>query len=91
LDKYCSWSGQSINASKSSIRSNKNTNPAISDAITNILPYPSNPSKSLYLGLPIFLGNSRKIALQGIIDKVLEQNRRLESQNSITSSQIGFD
>ena len=88
LDKYCRWSGQSINASKFSIRFSKNTNPAISDAIINILPYISNPPKSLYLGLPIFLGNSKR-AFQGIIDKVL--SRRLESQNYFTSWHIGFD
>jgi hypothetical protein len=37
LDKYCSWSGQFVNASKSSIRFSKNTNLAISDAITSLL------------------------------------------------------
>ena len=86
LDKYCNWSGQSTNASKSFICFNKNTNPAISDAITNILPYPSNPSKSLYLGLPIFLGNSKKRAFQGIIDKVISI---IEGWKAKTLSQAG--
>jgi hypothetical protein len=85
LDKYCSWFGQFINASKSSTCFNKNTNLAISNAITNILPYPSNPSKSLYLGLPIFLGNSKKRAFQGIIDKVLSRIEGWKAKNSITS------
>jgi hypothetical protein len=71
LDKYCRWSGQSINATKSSIRLSKNTNPSTSEVISNIIPYPSNPSNSLYLGLPILMGNSKKRAFQGIIDKVL--------------------
>jgi hypothetical protein len=71
LDKYCRWSGQLINAAKSSIRFNNNTSQTSSIAISRIIPYPSNPSNSLYLGLPILMGNSKKRAFQGIIDKVL--------------------
>jgi hypothetical protein len=70
LDKYSRWSGQAINASKSSIRFNKNTNPTTTNLISNIIPYPSNTNSSLYLGLPILMGNSKKRAFQGIIDKV---------------------
>jgi hypothetical protein len=70
LDKYCCWSGQSINATKSSIRFSKNINPTICSAISNIIPYPSNPSNSLYLSLPIMMGNSKRRAFQEIIDKV---------------------
>jgi hypothetical protein len=84
LDKYYSWSSQSVNASKSSIRFNKNTNPAISDAITSLLPYSTNPTKSLYLGLPILMGNSKKIAFQGIIDKV---HSRIDGWRAKTLSQ----
>jgi hypothetical protein len=68
LDKYCRWSGQSINIAKSSIHFGKNTSQTSSEAIFRIIPYPSNPSKTLYLELPILMGNSRKRAFQGIID-----------------------
>jgi hypothetical protein len=37
------------------------------------MPYPSNTNTSIYLGLPILLGNSKKRAFQGIIDKVLSR------------------
>jgi hypothetical protein len=60
LDKYCCWSGQSINASKSSICFSRNTKPATSVAIRILFPFNENPPKSLYLGLLIFLGNSKK-------------------------------
>jgi hypothetical protein len=43
LDKYYLWSGQTINASKSSIRFSKNTNPITSSNILNIFPYIANP------------------------------------------------
>ena len=86
LDKYCRWSSQSINASKSSIRFSKNTNPAISIAITSLLPYSTNLAKSLYLGLPILMENSKKIGLQGIIDKV---HSRIDGWRAKTLSQAG--
>jgi hypothetical protein len=44
LNKYCSWSGQSIIALKSSIRFSKNTAHTISTSILNILPFnPTHP------------------------------------------------
>jgi hypothetical protein len=70
LDKYCRWFGQSINASKSSIRFRKNILSSKIKAISNIIPYTSNHCTSLYLGLSILMGNSKKRAFQGIIDKV---------------------
>jgi hypothetical protein len=86
LEKYCSWSGQSINASKSSIRFSRNTNPATSAVIRNWFPYDDNPPKSLYLGLPIFLENSKRRGFQGIIDKV---NKSIEGWRAKTLSQAG--
>jgi hypothetical protein len=75
-----------INAAKSSIRFNKNTSQTSFEAISRIIPYPSNPSKSLYLGLPILMGNSKKRVFQGIIDKVLG---RIEGWRAKTLSQAG--
>jgi hypothetical protein len=86
LDKYCRRSSQSINASKSSIRFSKNINPATTDLISNIIPYLSNTNTSIYLGLPILMGNSKKRAFQGIIDKVLS---RIEGWRAKTLSQAG--
>jgi hypothetical protein len=44
LDKYCSWSGQSINSRKSSIRFSKNTNPTTTNSILSILSFNPNPT-----------------------------------------------
>jgi hypothetical protein len=71
IDKYCKWSGQMVNTSKSSIKFSKNTLSSKSKAMSSIFPYSSNLSNSLYLGLPILMGNSKKRAFQGIYDKVL--------------------
>jgi hypothetical protein len=86
LDKYCRWSGQMINASKSSIKFSKNIIPSKSEAISSIIPYPSNQYTSLYLGLPILMGNSKKRAFQGIIDKVLG---KIEGWKAKSLSQAG--
>jgi hypothetical protein len=47
LDKYCKWSCQLVNASKSSIHFTKNTKPTIFAAITRIIPYSSTSSSNL--------------------------------------------
>jgi hypothetical protein len=75
-----------INASKSSIKLSKNIFPSKSEAISSIFPYPSNQCTSLYLGLPILMGNSKKRAFQGIIDKILG---RIEGWKAKSLSQAG--
>jgi hypothetical protein len=75
-----------VNAAKSSIHFSKNTNPSKTDRITSIIPYFSNPSTSLYLGLPILMGNSKKRAFHGIIEKV---QSRIEGWRAKTLSQAG--
>jgi hypothetical protein len=87
LDKYCSWSGKSINASKSSIRFSRNTNPVTTVVIRNWFPFDENLPKSLYLGLPIFLENSKRRGFQGIIKKV---NSRINGWRAKTLSQTGI-
>jgi hypothetical protein len=59
LEKYCRYSGQTINTSKSSIKFSKNTSPSIISSISSIFPYTSNPPKSLYYGLLILMDNSK--------------------------------
>jgi hypothetical protein len=86
LDKYCKWSGQLVNASKSSIHFTKNTLPSISTAIKSIIPYSTNSSNNLYLGLPILMENSKKMAFQSILDKVLN---RIEGWRAKHLSQAG--
>jgi hypothetical protein len=88
LDKYCYWSGQSINASNSSIHFSRNTKTATSTAIKILFRFNENPLKSLYLGLPIFLGNSKKRGFQGIIDKV-HMHIKIEGWRAKTLSQAG--
>jgi hypothetical protein len=70
LEKYCLWSGQTINNDKSSIRFSKNTNSIIASKILDIIPFSTNSPNPIHLGLPILIGNSKKEAFQSIIDKV---------------------
>ena len=66
--------------------SQKNTWPSLYVAISRVIPYSTNPSNNLYLGLPILMGNSKKRAFQGILDKVLG---RIEGWRAKTLSQVG--
>ena len=88
LDKYCSWPCQTVNASKSSIRFSKNTNPttSTSTSILNILPFNPNPTCSIYLGLPILMGSSKGVAFQSIIDSI---QHKMEGWRAKTLSQVG--
>jgi hypothetical protein len=54
--------------------------------ISNIFPYTSNHGTSLYLGLPILKGNSKKRAFQRIMDKVLS---KIAGWKAKTLSQAG--
>ena len=86
LEKYCLWSGQSSNSGKSSIRFSKNTNLSTVALILDILPYSPNPDKSIYLGLPILFGNSKKATFQNIIDRV---NSKIDGWRAKYLSQAG--
>jgi hypothetical protein len=86
LNKYCSWSGQSINTQKSSISFSKNTNPATSASIIHSLPYNPNLSSYIHLGLPIFLGISKRATFQNILDQV---HKKIDGWRAKTLSQAG--
>jgi hypothetical protein len=86
LAKYCHWSGQTINPHKSSISFSKYTNPAISASILQTLPYNPKPSAYIHLGLPIFLGSTKREAFQSILDQV---HKRIDGWRAKTLSQAG--
>jgi hypothetical protein len=86
LDTYCSWSGQTINTRKSSIRFSKNTNPSTSSAILQMLPFNPNPNTSIYLGLPILIAGSKGAAFQSILDSI---QGKMEGWRAKSLSQAG--
>jgi hypothetical protein len=86
LKKYCLWSSQSINNGKSSIKFSRNINHVTADLILDILPFSSFPFRSIYLGLPILFGNSKRSAFLNIIDKV---KSKVEGWHGKTLSQAG--
>jgi hypothetical protein len=55
--------------------------------ILDILPFSSFPSRSIYLGLPILFGNSKRSAFLNIIDK---EKSRVEGWCAKTISQAGM-
>jgi hypothetical protein len=86
LDSYGAWSGQQVNEAKSSILFSKNTLTSIIRSIKGIIPFQDTPLSSSYLGLPLFIGKSKKRAFPPILDKVLNQ---IEGWRAKTLSQAG--
>jgi hypothetical protein len=84
LNKYSSWSGQTVNANKSNILFSKNTAASTILAIRNILPYQITPATAKHLGLPVLYGKSKTAAFSDILDKV---NGKIEGWRSKTLSQ----
>ena len=70
LEKYCLWSGQSINKSKSSIFFSKHTGPCCRRTIKQILELKSLKKDAVYLGAPMFLSRSPSKDFKFLIDKV---------------------
>jgi len=86
LDLYCQWFGQAVNTTKSSIMFSKNTASSAINSIKEILPFKSTAATASYLGLPFFIGKSKKEAFQSILARVLG---RLEGWHAKTLSQAG--
>ncbi|GLT66709.1 hypothetical protein SLA2020_390620 [Shorea laevis] len=83
FEKYSNWSGQAINANKSSIHFSKNTLHSTASSILDILPFNHNAPRSIYLGLPLLFGNSKARAFNCILDKVHKEWRAGELRISL--------
>jgi hypothetical protein len=86
LDQYCAWSGQAINASKSSVHLSKNTISLIVQSICGIFPFKRTMKSSKYLGLPLFLSKSKLIAFQDLLERV---SGKIKGWRAKTLSQAG--
>ena len=84
VDQYCSWSGQAINISKSSLPFSKNTPSSSIHSISGIFQYKRMLSSSKYLGLPLSIGRSKTCAFQDILEKV---SGKIEGWRAKTLSQ----
>jgi hypothetical protein len=86
LDKYNSWSGQTVNIQKSTILFSKNTAPATILAIQSILPYELTTAFAKHLGLPLLIGKSKAAAFSDILENV---QRKIDGWRFKTLSQVG--
>uniref|UniRef100_A0A803NH51 Reverse transcriptase domain-containing protein n=1 Tax=Cannabis sativa TaxID=3483 RepID=A0A803NH51_CANSA len=71
LTKYCLWSGQSINAQKSSIHFSKGVCGGKIQAITQLLGMKRMSPDANYLGLPLFKNARRSEEYSPLVEKVL--------------------
>jgi hypothetical protein len=86
LDKYCLWSGHSVNINKSNILFSKNTEDSTISRIREFLPYVTTPVSAKHLGLPLLIGRSKNNVFSDIFEKV---QGCIEDWRSKTLSQAG--
>jgi hypothetical protein len=86
LAKYSSWSGKTVNISKSNIVFSKNTDASTVAGIRAILPYDTTPVSAKHLGLPILFGRSKHASFLDILEKV---QGKIDGWRSKTLSQAG--
>ncbi|PKI67893.1 hypothetical protein CRG98_011489 [Punica granatum] len=70
LDKFCSWSGQEVNCSKSGIFFSKNTSADTKRNAKAVLGMRKLKEDAQYLGNPMFIKKKRNDSLQFLIDKI---------------------
>lgn len=73
LSRYTKWSRQLVSFSKSSIYCRLNTHPEIIASMQKILQLKTMTTNRKYLGLPLFLGKSKKVAFEEVKEKVLKK------------------
>jgi hypothetical protein len=86
LDKYSSWSRQTINIAKSNILFSKTIAASTISGIHNILSYAITPATAKHLGLLLLFDRSKMAAFSEILDKV---QGKIEGWRSKTLSQAG--
>ncbi|KAL6216882.1 hypothetical protein ACLB2K_010100 [Fragaria x ananassa] len=86
LDSYCKASGQSVNLEKSSIFFSACTPLHLKELIASTLNIPISEKPGVYLGLPTLSGNSKKIVLAYIRERI---KKKLEGWKANVLSQAG--
>lgn len=71
LSKYSRWSGQRISYGKSALYRSENSNPDLVVALCDFIQVKAMSASDKYLGLPLFVGRSRKKSFEDIKAKVL--------------------
>lgn len=70
IESYGEWSDQSMNMDKSRIHFSKNFCSSSIDSIYSILNLHKADAKAVYLGLPLFVGNRKRLIFHFVVDKV---------------------
>lgn len=86
INSYGEWSGQAMNLDKSRVHFSKNYGGSASREICSILNLRKMTGSEIYLGLPLFMGKSKKQVFTSIVEKV---HNRICGWKARTLSQAG--
>ena len=86
IDKYCKWSGQSLNKAKSGVFFSKHTPLPSQRSIKHILEMKKLKHDAVYLGTPLFLSKSPSKDFKYLVDKL---ESKLIGWRSGTLSRVG--
>lgn len=73
LDKFCMWSGQSVNTSKSGLIFSKNIRPSTRNSIKYLLGMRKLATNSKYLGNPLRIGKKKSKSFEFLLEKIKEK------------------
>ncbi|KAK9278524.1 hypothetical protein L1049_028092 [Liquidambar formosana] len=86
LETYGSWLGQSVNMDKSLVHYSKNFGGREAGASSFLLNFCKVDATAIYLGLPLFMGISKKQSFNSIVERI---HSRINGWKSRTLSQAG--
>lgn len=73
IKNYSSWSGQTVNAAKSSVFFSQNLDSPTMNKLSHHVAIKKQNLRGKYLGLPLHIPRSRKFAFQDIKEKILSK------------------
>lgn len=91
LTLYESCSGQTINKDKCSVMFSKNTRQSAKEALMSILDISLEARNDKYLGLPVYMGRSKKKTFAYLKERIWKKNSGMQGENVVEGGERYYD